>query len=122
MSVLTAMELQGAKLQVVCYQMLVQCLAITGQIQAGFALLAWAEATGLLSHSDSNWYPMFRMMLEACGMVGESCGTSWVQAVVKRLDLFSLTPVAMVLVQSSERWCENGVGGEGSRDWLELCR
>ena len=50
--VLDAIEMQGAKPQVMCYQMSMQGLAATGQIMAGFVLLERAEASRLLSHFD----------------------------------------------------------------------
>ena len=39
------------------YAMSMQGLVKLGQIEAGFALLAQAEANGLLSHSDNEGYP-----------------------------------------------------------------
>ena len=49
-SVLDAIEAQGTRPQVMDYSMSMQGLAKTSQLEAGFALLARAEANGLLSH------------------------------------------------------------------------
>ena len=48
-AVLHAIESKGTKYQAMCYQLLMECLAATGQIVAGFALLARVEASGLIS-------------------------------------------------------------------------
>ena len=49
-SVLDAMEEQGAKPQAIEYKLSMHGLGASGQIEAGFALLAQVEANGLLSH------------------------------------------------------------------------
>jgi hypothetical protein len=57
--------------------MMMQSLAVTGQIQAGFGLLAQVEASwSALSHFDDNCYPIFRTLLGACHLVGDSNGAS----------------------------------------------
>eukprot|EP00747_Dinoflagellata_sp_TGD_P136692 gnl/TRDRNA2_/TRDRNA2_175586_c2_seq11.p1 gnl/TRDRNA2_/TRDRNA2_175586_c2~~gnl/TRDRNA2_/TRDRNA2_175586_c2_seq11.p1 ORF type:complete len:227 (+),score=41.94 gnl/TRDRNA2_/TRDRNA2_175586_c2_seq11:49-729(+) len=127
--VLDAMEARGTKPQVVDYQMLMQCVAETGKVEAGHVLLERAEASGLLSrpaddNSDDNWYVIFRTLLETCRVVGDLTGASRVQGAVDRLGLTALAPEAVTLVRGSERRYENGVGGEGVTDarqlWLKL--
>ena len=106
------------------YQTSMEGLAANGLIQAGFALLTRAEASGLLSHSDNDCYPMFHILLEACRLTGHSKGASRVQAMVEQLGLIALAPLATVVVQGSVRWYKYGLGGEGVADaqqlWLEL--
>lgn len=102
--VLDSMVAQGARPQLMYYQMSVQCLAATGQIVAGCALLARAEAEGLLSHSGENGHELFRALLEACRTVGNFDGASRVQAAVDRLGLGALAPMARMRPQVSERW------------------
>eukprot|EP00747_Dinoflagellata_sp_TGD_P171476 gnl/TRDRNA2_/TRDRNA2_205652_c0_seq1.p1 gnl/TRDRNA2_/TRDRNA2_205652_c0~~gnl/TRDRNA2_/TRDRNA2_205652_c0_seq1.p1 ORF type:complete len:110 (+),score=16.24 gnl/TRDRNA2_/TRDRNA2_205652_c0_seq1:494-823(+) len=105
MSALHASNLHGARAQrrLASYQMALESLVTAGQIVAGFALLARAEADGLLSHADESCYPMFRILLEACREVGDFYGASSVQAALERLGLFVLTPMAMLRLQNSER-------------------
>ena len=82
------------------YTTLMQCLAVTGKIIAGFALFAQVEFGGLLSYCDPcTSYPIFRILLEACRAVGGSDGASRVQSVMDRLGLFCLPPVATACVQ-----------------------
>ena len=71
--------------------MSMQGLAATGQIEVSFVLLWRLEASGVLTHSDDNWYPMFHMLLEACSVVGDFNGTSQVQAVVDQLGFREFT-------------------------------
>ena len=97
-SVLDAMEARGAKPQVMYNQMLMHGFATTSQIEAGYALLARAEASGLLCHSSELCYPMCCTLLEACHMISDSDGASCMQAVVERLGLIALVPVVMVPV------------------------
>jgi len=92
------MQQQGVLPDVSTYNSLMQVLASAGQIVAGFGLLAQAEAFGLLSHSDENWYPMFRMLLEACRTVGNSESARQLQEARKRLGYFAIIPVATALV------------------------
>ena len=91
-SVLDVMEATGVTPQVGDYTMSMKGLAATSQIEAGFALLVRAEASGLLCHSNNDPYPMFHTLLQACHLVGDSCGASQVQAAVDRLGL--VTPIA----------------------------
>ena len=58
------------------YTALMQVLATRGQFVAGFALLAWAEISGLLFHSDEGQYRIFRTLLEACRTDGDSEGSA----------------------------------------------
>lgn len=98
-SVLDAIESQsgwGATPWEVQYQMLIHSLARTGQIKAGFALLARLESNGLLSDADEHCYPMFHMLLETCRAIGDSHGISPVQTSVERLGPIPATPVATV--------------------------
>ena len=48
--VLEEMEEQDAKPQVMPYQMLMQSLAASGQVETSFELLRQVETSGLLSH------------------------------------------------------------------------
>ena len=52
-SMLDASDVQGEP-QLMHLQMSMQCLAVTGQIAAGFAWLAQVEAIGLLCLSDKD--------------------------------------------------------------------
>ena len=99
--VLDTMEVQGAKPQVMCYQMSMQGLAATGQIEASFVLLAREKVSGSLLHSGDSCCPMFRTPLEACRLVGDSNSASQVQAEVEWLGLITLAPMATALVQGS---------------------
>ena len=60
--VLDSMETQDAKPWVMPYQMLMQSLVASSQIEAGFVLLQEVD-TGLLSQSFEDCYPLFRMIL-----------------------------------------------------------
>ena len=60
--VLDSMETQDAKPWVMPYQMLMQSLVASSQIEAGFVLLQEMD-TGLLSQSFEDCYPLFRMIL-----------------------------------------------------------
>lgn len=99
---LDAIESQGTQPPVLYYRMVMECLGTSGEIVAGFALLARVEACGLLSSWDENCYPMFRTLLETCWAIGDSEGASRVLAWVDRLGLEGLCPTARVL-QGSER-------------------
>eukprot|EP00747_Dinoflagellata_sp_TGD_P137604 gnl/TRDRNA2_/TRDRNA2_175704_c3_seq2.p1 gnl/TRDRNA2_/TRDRNA2_175704_c3~~gnl/TRDRNA2_/TRDRNA2_175704_c3_seq2.p1 ORF type:complete len:121 (-),score=22.72 gnl/TRDRNA2_/TRDRNA2_175704_c3_seq2:104-433(-) len=81
------MESQSSTPQVGYYQMVMECLAATGQIVAGFALLARVEASGLTSGADENCYKIFHTLCEACCMVGDFAAASWVDARLQQLDL-----------------------------------
>ena len=85
------------------YQMFVQGFAATGQLEAGFSLLARAESNGLLSHSDESGYTMCHILLQACRSVGDSHVASRVQAVAERLSLIAVSAMATALVQGSVR-------------------
>ena len=65
------MEVQDAKPQVMPYQMLMQSLAASGQVETGFELLQQVETIGLLSHSHEDCYPLHRTLLQACCLVGD---------------------------------------------------
>ena len=88
-------------------------------------MLEKAEAKGLLSNCNDDGYPMFDNLLQACRLVGDFHGVSKVQAVIDRLGLIALAPVATAVVQGSLRQYQNGNVGEGvvnaQQLWLELC-
>lgn len=123
-SVLDVMGAQGAQPKLLDCQMIMEGLAATGQIEAGFVLLTWAEASGLLSHVDAHCYPTISMLLWACRAVCNPDSASGLRVAVERLSLIALAPMAMAIMQSAVRPCENGVLGEGVSDawrlWLEL--
>eukprot|EP00747_Dinoflagellata_sp_TGD_P108046 gnl/TRDRNA2_/TRDRNA2_170300_c0_seq2.p1 gnl/TRDRNA2_/TRDRNA2_170300_c0~~gnl/TRDRNA2_/TRDRNA2_170300_c0_seq2.p1 ORF type:complete len:107 (+),score=18.93 gnl/TRDRNA2_/TRDRNA2_170300_c0_seq2:144-464(+) len=75
------------------FLMLLQCIAATGQIVAGFAMLAQAEATRLISCSDE-FYAGLHALLEACRTAGDAMGAHQVQSAVQRLGLIALVPAA----------------------------
>eukprot|EP00747_Dinoflagellata_sp_TGD_P180943 gnl/TRDRNA2_/TRDRNA2_34241_c0_seq1.p1 gnl/TRDRNA2_/TRDRNA2_34241_c0~~gnl/TRDRNA2_/TRDRNA2_34241_c0_seq1.p1 ORF type:complete len:145 (+),score=26.48 gnl/TRDRNA2_/TRDRNA2_34241_c0_seq1:286-720(+) len=87
--------LKSARMQVKCYQMTMEYLAATGNIVTGFALLSRLKAGGLLTAVDeANCYPMFRTLLEACHVVGDSGSASRVASAVRQLGLLPLAPGA----------------------------
>eukprot|EP00747_Dinoflagellata_sp_TGD_P172377 gnl/TRDRNA2_/TRDRNA2_208755_c0_seq1.p1 gnl/TRDRNA2_/TRDRNA2_208755_c0~~gnl/TRDRNA2_/TRDRNA2_208755_c0_seq1.p1 ORF type:complete len:129 (-),score=13.08 gnl/TRDRNA2_/TRDRNA2_208755_c0_seq1:13-399(-) len=89
-------------IRTMAYQICMQCLAATGQVVAGFALLRRGEASGFLSHSDKNCFPVFRSLLEACRAVHDSAGASLVHAARERISWMPLPPGAQALVKRSE--------------------
>eukprot|EP00747_Dinoflagellata_sp_TGD_P127548 gnl/TRDRNA2_/TRDRNA2_174420_c18_seq9.p1 gnl/TRDRNA2_/TRDRNA2_174420_c18~~gnl/TRDRNA2_/TRDRNA2_174420_c18_seq9.p1 ORF type:complete len:128 (-),score=16.10 gnl/TRDRNA2_/TRDRNA2_174420_c18_seq9:25-408(-) len=98
-SLVDSAEIQGAENELTVYQQSMQCFGRTGQIAAGFALLARAEARGLLSSSEEGCYSMLHTLFEACRAIDDSMGTLRLQAVMKRLGLIALVPVVTVLVR-----------------------
>ena len=106
--------------------MSMQGLATTGQFEAGLALLARAETSGLLADSHESGYNMFHILLQTCRSVGNSHVASQVEAARERLGVIALAAMATALVQGSVRHYVNGGGGEGIADtqqlWLELCQ
>eukprot|EP00747_Dinoflagellata_sp_TGD_P083527 gnl/TRDRNA2_/TRDRNA2_162155_c2_seq3.p1 gnl/TRDRNA2_/TRDRNA2_162155_c2~~gnl/TRDRNA2_/TRDRNA2_162155_c2_seq3.p1 ORF type:complete len:143 (-),score=22.31 gnl/TRDRNA2_/TRDRNA2_162155_c2_seq3:30-458(-) len=96
-------EVQGVKLQRLSYQLYMQCLAATGQTVAAFGLLAWLEASGLVSSADENFCDMFRVLIEACRSVNEVEGASRAQAALDRLGLIACPPLAAAHVQTSNK-------------------
>jgi len=92
---LDAMESRGADHQVMRYQMAMHGFAATGQIQAGFVLLARVEANGLLCHSDGKCYVIYHTLLEACRSVGDFKAASRVQMAVDLLSLAAHAPNAV---------------------------
>eukprot|EP00747_Dinoflagellata_sp_TGD_P122575 gnl/TRDRNA2_/TRDRNA2_173653_c10_seq4.p1 gnl/TRDRNA2_/TRDRNA2_173653_c10~~gnl/TRDRNA2_/TRDRNA2_173653_c10_seq4.p1 ORF type:complete len:296 (-),score=60.17 gnl/TRDRNA2_/TRDRNA2_173653_c10_seq4:28-786(-) len=115
-SVIDTIEMQGNKAKAIEYRTLMQCVAVTGQIASGFVLVERMEASGLLSSPDDedDYYSAFRGLLENCRIVGDFAGASRVQAMVERLGLIALPPVAVSLIQGLERQYENGPGGDGA--------
>eukprot|EP00747_Dinoflagellata_sp_TGD_P050098 gnl/TRDRNA2_/TRDRNA2_146569_c0_seq1.p1 gnl/TRDRNA2_/TRDRNA2_146569_c0~~gnl/TRDRNA2_/TRDRNA2_146569_c0_seq1.p1 ORF type:complete len:129 (+),score=24.11 gnl/TRDRNA2_/TRDRNA2_146569_c0_seq1:141-527(+) len=93
---LRAMESHGMAPQVLGYQMIMECLAVSGQIVAGFALLARVEARQLQSDLDENCYPMLRSLLEVCRSAGHSDGASEMQAILLRFAGHGSTAIAPV--------------------------
>ena len=81
------MEVQDAKPHLMPYQMLMQSLAASGQVETGFELLRQVETSGLLSHSHEDCYPLLRTLLQLCRLVGDFYGASQLQAAVDRLGL-----------------------------------
>ena len=114
------MDAQGCKPQWMYYTVSMQGLATTGRIEAGFALLTRAEANGLLSHHDHAGYPILHIFVQACRLVGDFSSASRVQAVLDRLGLIALAPVASALVQGSLWKCSYGDRGEGVGDARQL--
>eukprot|EP00747_Dinoflagellata_sp_TGD_P080551 gnl/TRDRNA2_/TRDRNA2_160943_c0_seq1.p1 gnl/TRDRNA2_/TRDRNA2_160943_c0~~gnl/TRDRNA2_/TRDRNA2_160943_c0_seq1.p1 ORF type:complete len:102 (-),score=11.15 gnl/TRDRNA2_/TRDRNA2_160943_c0_seq1:164-469(-) len=100
--------------------MWMQCLAVTGQIVSGFALLARVDAAGLLSCNDNSCYLLFCMMLEACRLTGHSEHASLLQEEAERLGLIALTAVSRVCVRGSQRLLLSGINAEGTADATRL--
>ena len=89
------------------YQVLMQSLAASGQVEAGFTLLQQMR-TGWQSQSDKNCYPVFRMLLHACRLVEDFDGASRLQAAVDQLGLKARLSIATALVQGSLNQCTVG--------------
>lgn len=106
---------------IVTFGALMQALAATGQIVAGLKLLAQAEAYVSSPHSDDDWYPIFRTLLEACRAAGDSGRASQVQEAMDRRGLVTLVlPLATTLMKGSEQQYENAVTGWGDAEAEEL--
>ena len=95
--VLDSMETQDAKPWVMPYQMLMQSLVASCQIEDGFLLLQQVD-TGLLSQSVEDCYPLFRMILQACRLAEDFDGASRLQAAVDQLGLKACLCIATSLV------------------------
>ena len=54
---------------------------------------------GLLSNSNHEGYPTFHKIMKECQFVGDFSSISRVQAVIDRLGLIALAPVATAVVQ-----------------------
>eukprot|EP00747_Dinoflagellata_sp_TGD_P128229 gnl/TRDRNA2_/TRDRNA2_174497_c2_seq5.p1 gnl/TRDRNA2_/TRDRNA2_174497_c2~~gnl/TRDRNA2_/TRDRNA2_174497_c2_seq5.p1 ORF type:complete len:138 (-),score=27.83 gnl/TRDRNA2_/TRDRNA2_174497_c2_seq5:33-446(-) len=65
-----------------------------GSFMSGFALLARAEQSGLLSFADNSCYPLLRMLFESCRAIDNPDAASWVRAVMERLCLIARPPAA----------------------------
>eukprot|EP00747_Dinoflagellata_sp_TGD_P027498 gnl/TRDRNA2_/TRDRNA2_132651_c1_seq1.p1 gnl/TRDRNA2_/TRDRNA2_132651_c1~~gnl/TRDRNA2_/TRDRNA2_132651_c1_seq1.p1 ORF type:complete len:109 (+),score=8.06 gnl/TRDRNA2_/TRDRNA2_132651_c1_seq1:130-456(+) len=85
---------RGARTKQVDYEMSMQCLAVSGQIVAGFALLWRAEAGGIMSQPGGDYYSLFRMLLEACRLLRDHQGASRLQMALDSLGLVGREPVA----------------------------
>lgn len=115
------MKQQGVLPNLATYHALMQVLAATGQVLAGFELLACEEGFGLLFHFEENLYPMFRILLEACRAAGEIESASQVRVMMERLGLQKrVVPVATTFVQGSEQHYENGMVGRGPAEAEQL--
>ena len=99
MNTMLPMQGQGAQPQLMDYQMSMHSLAASGQMEVGFKLLTQLEASGLLSHSGTDCYSMFRKLIKACRSGGDSDSVSCVQAAMERLCLIALPPVGSALKQ-----------------------
>ena len=112
-----------AKPWVMPYQMLMQSLVASCQIEDGFLLLQQVD-TGLLSQSVEDCYPLFRMILQACVLVGDFDGASQLQAAVEQLGLKACLCIATALVQGSMQCWESATNIDGTWDawqlWFEL--
>ena len=115
--------MQDAKPWVMPYQMLMQSLVASSQIEAGFVLLQQVD-TGLLSQSVEDCYPVFRMILQAFDLVGDFDGASRLQAAVDQLGLKACLCIAAALVQGSMQCWESATNIDGTWDawqlWFEL--
>ena len=80
--------------------MLMQSLAASGQVEAGFTLLQ-QMCTGWQFQSDKNYYPVFRMLLHACRLVVDFDGASHLHAAVDQLGMKARLSIATALVQVS---------------------
>eukprot|EP00747_Dinoflagellata_sp_TGD_P218045 gnl/TRDRNA2_/TRDRNA2_90353_c0_seq1.p1 gnl/TRDRNA2_/TRDRNA2_90353_c0~~gnl/TRDRNA2_/TRDRNA2_90353_c0_seq1.p1 ORF type:complete len:101 (+),score=1.11 gnl/TRDRNA2_/TRDRNA2_90353_c0_seq1:911-1213(+) len=92
------------------YRMIMDCLASTGQITAGFVLLARTEASSSFSDSNETCYPMFRALLEACRLAGDTDGASLVEAALQRLGLSTIEPATSF---SRARYIRDGTPKNG---------
>ena len=101
------METQDAKPWVMPYQMLMQSLAASGQVEAGFVLLREVGNSGLLSQSNNSCYPVFRTLLQACRLVGDFECASQLQTAVDGLGLKACACIATALLRGSMQCQEN---------------
>eukprot|EP00747_Dinoflagellata_sp_TGD_P199825 gnl/TRDRNA2_/TRDRNA2_73136_c0_seq1.p1 gnl/TRDRNA2_/TRDRNA2_73136_c0~~gnl/TRDRNA2_/TRDRNA2_73136_c0_seq1.p1 ORF type:complete len:151 (-),score=13.90 gnl/TRDRNA2_/TRDRNA2_73136_c0_seq1:103-555(-) len=92
-------KIQLTDLQLLDYFTSMHCLAVTGNIAAGFKLLERAEDSGMLSSSLENCYQLFRLLLEACRASGKSDEASQVRETVGRLGFAAVAPVAKVVAR-----------------------
>ena len=103
--------------------MLMQSLAASGQVEAGF-MLHQQMHTGWQSHSDKDCYPVFRMLLHACRLVEDFDGASRLQAAVDQLGLKARLSIATALVQGSLHCLENASDSDDTSHaqqlWIEL--
>lgn len=72
---------------VVTLKALMQGLSASGQVVAGFAVLAQAEASGSLPPSGEGCFGIFHALLEACRGACDPDSACLVQAAVERLGL-----------------------------------
>ena len=121
--VLDSMEMQDAKPWVMPYQMWIQSLVASSQIEAGSALLQQVD-TRLLSQSVEDCYPLFRMIRQACALVGDFDGASWFQAAVDQMGSKACLCIETALVQGSMQCWESATNIDGTWDawqpWFEL--
>ena len=121
--VMDSIETQDAKPRVMPHQMLLQSLVASRQIEAGFVLLQQV-GTRVLSQSDEDSYPLLRIILQACGLVGDLDSVSRLQAAVEQLGLKACLCIAAALVQGSMQCWESATNIDGTWDawqlWFEL--
>ena len=110
------MQAQGVVPDVSFFNALVQFHGTTGQIIAGFGFLEQVR-----SDTNGDWYPVFRVLLEACRTAGIYGSALEVQTAIERLGLVASRPVATTLVQGSERQYENGRSGGDDAEAAKLC-
>eukprot|EP00747_Dinoflagellata_sp_TGD_P217636 gnl/TRDRNA2_/TRDRNA2_90010_c0_seq1.p1 gnl/TRDRNA2_/TRDRNA2_90010_c0~~gnl/TRDRNA2_/TRDRNA2_90010_c0_seq1.p1 ORF type:complete len:174 (+),score=22.45 gnl/TRDRNA2_/TRDRNA2_90010_c0_seq1:242-763(+) len=80
-------------------QMMIESLATSGEIVAGFALLVHMETNSCLSDYDEDRYSMLHALLEACRAVGDSHSASRFSAAFNRVGCLARAPTARALVQ-----------------------
>ena len=87
-------------------------------------MLLQQVGTGLLSQSDEDSYPLLRIILQACGLVGDLDSASRLQAAVEQLGLKACLCIAAALVQGSMQCWESATNIDGTWDawqlWFEL--
>eukprot|EP00747_Dinoflagellata_sp_TGD_P181258 gnl/TRDRNA2_/TRDRNA2_35032_c0_seq1.p2 gnl/TRDRNA2_/TRDRNA2_35032_c0~~gnl/TRDRNA2_/TRDRNA2_35032_c0_seq1.p2 ORF type:complete len:114 (+),score=13.41 gnl/TRDRNA2_/TRDRNA2_35032_c0_seq1:293-634(+) len=92
------MEVQNVERQMMYYHMSMECLAITGQIVSAFALLARADASGLLSGCPGMCYPIIRTLCAACCAVNDVNSASRAQAAMEHFGARALPTIATGMI------------------------
>ena len=87
-------------------------------------MLLQQVGTGVLSQSDEDSYPLLRIILQACDLVGDLDSVSRLQAAVEQLGLKACLCIAAALVQGSMQCWESATNIDGTWDawqlWFEL--
>eukprot|EP00747_Dinoflagellata_sp_TGD_P198323 gnl/TRDRNA2_/TRDRNA2_71328_c0_seq2.p1 gnl/TRDRNA2_/TRDRNA2_71328_c0~~gnl/TRDRNA2_/TRDRNA2_71328_c0_seq2.p1 ORF type:complete len:130 (-),score=26.28 gnl/TRDRNA2_/TRDRNA2_71328_c0_seq2:160-549(-) len=99
-SVLESMGDQDEMLNELNFRMAMQCFAVTGQIVAGFVLLARAKSGWVLSAKEKS-YQAFHSLLEACRTANDVDAACRVQDAATQLGLAGLGVVATAHVPGS---------------------